>query len=344
MLGKLNLFFKVAGQVFEKWGYIPVIQPQNIPTILGTSPNLPRRFWFGAPFLRGDMTSFEESCQIGIELVGGDILSQDAEVISLALEILKTIGIRDFKVTLGNLHFLKGLTLANLKGGPATRAKKKVALLRGGEEIFHHTEPYMMYKDCGGALEDLKTLSRLIREFGYKESVRYDLNPFLSGGSATQDFSSIIFKIESGPHRIPIFSGGRRKLAGVKSMGFVGNAGQLLEVCDREAISSPKVDFLLVSRKTSRKSAFEVMKVLREHGYSVALDHSDLSKEELLDYAKKTEILNLLIIGDGDVALNEVRLIDVTDKIGIKIPISEIFDRKSGVNKLLRYHKRLEGE
>lgn len=346
-VGKLNQLFTMSQHLFEKWGYLPIIPllkqshlntqgeeslQQNILETLCASLSqmtLPSRFWYMGPV--------NGSYEMGIECIGADALTLDAEVISVAIEILRLFHIREFRLLVGNKRYMQSL----IESGD-TDAERKISLLRGDEHFLDQVKAMSSERTSIRALEDLKWVGHVIREFGFKDHVHFDLRPFLS----EVEYQDIIFKIECGSKTRLTISGGRRKRGSIEAVGFSLNVLDLLSAANEIGVPvpSPKIDFLLVNRKKTRKSSFEVMKVLRGHGYSVALDHSDMNREELLDYAQKSGVLNLLIIGDEELQLHEVRLIDVTDRISTKLSVADIFDEKSGINKLLRYHKRLELE
>lgn len=349
--GRLIDLSRSVEEIFHKWGYAAVIPSlfshaaaekrwASISAVRNSlfsealylienrfsKEELPVRIWYGGNVVRGAASGQPmESEEMGAECVGAPLCLGEAEIISMALEILKAHGIRDFRLALGH----GGMALSGMES-------------RGDETILDRLEGDDLGESEKSAVDLLKRLTKWIREFGYKDSIFYD---FSSSFSSSETFDSLWFKMEIGESSDPILRGGRRKRGErLETTGFSFDLRQFLETVQRfgDLGPSPKIDFLVMNRKGSRKGTFEIIKVLREHGYSVALDYSDRSKEELLAYAAHSGILNLLIVGDEDVAINEVKLIDVVDNIGTKVSITEIFDKKSGFNKLLRYHKRLE--
>ena len=354
---KVHELLDRARELFEKWGYWPVIPSlhqhraahlfrrniqkeildvvdQNLKEVL-----YPMRFWYWGPVIREDKKNqkkVSEGYELGIELVQEEEnISSIAEVISIAIELVRSLDIRDFRLILGNQALFLALSKSMENGGA-----RRIAILRGDESVLEEATRISSDPSVKQRVEALKSLSRLVRELGYKGTIQYDLNPFLG----EEAYASFIFRIESGFRAELVLWGGVRATSKFKMIGFSSDISQWVQIAEQigSLTSSPKVDFLLVNRKQTKKSAIEMMRVLREHGYSVALDYSNYSTEELLEFAKRTGILNLMVIGDEEAAINEVRLIDVADQVSIKLLISDIFDEKSGLNKLLRYHKRLE--
>jgi len=62
-----------------------------------------------------------EIFQVGVELIGADEPHLDAEIITLLIESLKHIGIRDFKVSLGHVGFYKGLLVRSGLSEPSRK-------------------------------------------------------------------------------------------------------------------------------------------------------------------------------------------------------------------------------
>lgn len=348
--GRLIDLSRSVEEIFRKWGYAAVIpslfshaaaEKRWVSTSAVrnslfsealylienrfSKEELPVRIWYGGNVVRGAASRQPmESDEMGAECVGAPLCLGEAEVISMAIEILKAHGIRDFRLVVG----YGGMALPGMES-------------RGDETLLERLEGDDLGESEKSAVDLLKRLTKWIREFGYKDSIFYD---FSSSFSSSETFDSLWFKVEIEESPAAFLKGGRRKRGELETTGFSFDLRQFLETVQKcgDLPASPKIDFLVINRKGSRKGTFEIIKVLREHGYSVALDYSDRSKEELLSYASRSGILNLLIVGDEDVAINEVKLIDVVDNIGTKVSITEILDKKSGFNKLLRYHKRLE--
>ena len=52
----------------------------------------------------------KEITQTGVELIGDDASTADAEVIAMVIEALKASGLKEFQVELGQVEFFRGLT------------------------------------------------------------------------------------------------------------------------------------------------------------------------------------------------------------------------------------------
>lgn len=103
---------------FDKEGNTLVLRPDITPSIARANAkyfmedNIPRRFCYcGNTFINASdlQGRLKETTQIGAELIGDYSVEADAEMIMLIIECMKSAGIKDFQVSIGNLEFFKGL-------------------------------------------------------------------------------------------------------------------------------------------------------------------------------------------------------------------------------------------
>jgi ATP phosphoribosyltransferase regulatory subunit len=77
-----------------------------------------------------------EFTQAGVELVGADTPQADAEIVALAAEALRGIGVRDFRLAVGQMAFFRSL-LGELGLHPAQVALLKEAIDRRNDTYLH---------------------------------------------------------------------------------------------------------------------------------------------------------------------------------------------------------------
>ena len=73
---------------------------------------LPARFYYFANSFRQSAIQKGQKRvlnQAGLELIGSDMLAADIEVLTILVNILKKLGIRDFKIALGHTRFIDGI-------------------------------------------------------------------------------------------------------------------------------------------------------------------------------------------------------------------------------------------
>jgi ATP phosphoribosyltransferase regulatory subunit len=182
----------------------------TIPTarIVGTKlfdRAMPLRFYSIGPVFRYEEPQAgmrREFTQAGIELIGAATADADAEAIALAMTALRTIGLHDFRFTLGNAAFLQAMTRdlalndgADLALREAIRRKNTPELARlldslgldaahrralaqlptlwGNAEVLNRAE--CINDDSRAAVEHLRQVVARLERFGLVNSITLDL-------------------------------------------------------------------------------------------------------------------------------------------------------------------------
>lgn len=175
-----------------------------------------------------------EFTQAGIELIGDESNSADAEVIALAVKALKTAGLKSFTIDIGQVAFFKALiSESGLKDSDidvmrhAVDSKDKMAIealskqldlseelteqimalpdLFGGSEVFDKALALSNRPDCIGAVENLHNVYTLLNEYGLSEYITIDLGMLHD----IAYYSGIIFRGLATGIGFPVVSGGR---------------------------------------------------------------------------------------------------------------------------------------
>ncbi|HEU5141452.1 MAG TPA: ATP phosphoribosyltransferase regulatory subunit [Bacillales bacterium] len=172
--------------------------------------------------------------QVGVELIGDGSISADAEVISLMVHVLKTAGLRDFKVAVGHVGYVNKL-LSEIAGNEERAAqlrrflfeKNYVGFRKYAEELGLTTndrsrlttllelrgdsrkisEASKLIKGLEGRkmLDDLGRLADLLEDYGVGEHVQIDFTLV----SHMDYYTGIVFEGVNGNIGFPLASGGR---------------------------------------------------------------------------------------------------------------------------------------
>jgi ATP phosphoribosyltransferase regulatory subunit len=100
---------------FDKNGRILAMRPEFTTPIARMvisrlkNPSLPLRYCYSGDVYRNNSARYREFRQVGVELVGCASDLADAEVIALAVEIMKTLNIPNFRLSLGHNGIFSGL-------------------------------------------------------------------------------------------------------------------------------------------------------------------------------------------------------------------------------------------
>jgi len=194
-------------------GRIMVLRPDVTPqiariaaTLLNGQP-LPLRLCYSANVFRHEEEHAgreREIFQIGGELIGASDAEADAEMIILAIEVLQKLGLRSFKIALGQMAFTRGVLrpfepspelfkkvlhsvgkkeaskleelLKQEKVGPKVR-KQVLSLLNlfGGEEVFKRAATLSDHPSCRDGLKRLKEVYTILKRAGHQDHLLIDL-------------------------------------------------------------------------------------------------------------------------------------------------------------------------
>lgn len=251
---------------FDKNGHILVLRPEfttpiaRMVTTRQKGSQMPLRFCYSGDVYRNDAVRYREFRQVGVELVGSGSDIADAEVIALAVEIMKSLEIRNFQISLGHNGIFSGLAdemkfgaklREELEDGIArkdmvklesviaqsdiTPAAKDLLLamphLTGKADVLDKLQNWNHIQAIRRAVESLRTIYLYLKDFGIQEYVTIDLG-ILRGFSY---YTGVIFEGYLPGIGIPVMEGGRYDSLyadfgmSLAATGFAVNLGIMLE-------------------------------------------------------------------------------------------------------------------
>ncbi len=175
-----------------------------------------------------------EFTQAGVELIGDDRCTADAEVIALAIKALKTCGLETFTIDIGQVSYFKAL-ISDLNLGEAQTDKLRHAVdakdliavsaiadelhlspdkraqiialpdLFGGPEVFQRALSLTDNPKCAAAVENLRSVYNLLEEYGLARYLSIDFGMLHD----IAYYSGIIFRGIAPAIGFPVVSGGR---------------------------------------------------------------------------------------------------------------------------------------
>jgi len=343
----------------------PDITPQ-VARIVATRMHalpLPHRIYYSGRVLRqAQMQSgrSREIFQSGVELIGLDSPEADAEMVAMAIEVLKDLGFAGFKIDLGQVGFYRGImdasglssavqkllqeaitkkdvcavrTILDATEVPE-RVKEEIALLPrlyGGREVLEEARRIAGNERSQRALDNLAQVLEILDIYGVSEYLTVDL-----GEIRGLDYhTGITFEGFVPGVGEAVCSGGRYDDLTAKygcpapATGFAFNIMALLASISKrpDVEASRSRDFLIFNQKDERREALEMAQQLRGLGFTCARDIIKRDFESSLSYAKKMDIRMLLVIGAENTAKDEVYLVRVADRRCITIGREELFDK-----------------
>lgn len=275
-----------------------------------------------------------ELTQFGVEVLGSDDPMMDAEVISLAVNIYRMIGLKGVKVNINSL------------GDKESRDNYRKALL---DHFLPHKQE--LCEDCQTRLEknplrvldckvdhenDLMKTAPKITDYLNKESkerfekvqkyldlldIDYTVNPNVVRGLDYYDHT--VFEIEAdiegfGSQNV-LGAGGRynglvASLGGpdVPGVGFAMGIGRLMLAIDMEEIELPIEEgldvFVMYVSDTEKDYATTLVQELRMNGFSVETEYTNRGLKGQFKQADRLKSKFLILLNDEDLKNNEIKI------------------------------------
>lgn len=329
---------------FDREGNTLVLRPDITPSIARSAAkyfmdeDMPIRLsYMGNTFINNHSYQgrLKESTQLGAELIGDDTVDGDAEMIAMAIDALKSSGLKDFQISVGHVEFFRGLMeAAGLSEEQEEVIRELIANKNffGVEEEISDCSMNQNLKELFGMLgtiydnaasfEEAKTYAadypkvyKAIRRLEDLDAVLkvYDVDKYVTYEfgmlSSYHYYTGVIFAGYTYGSGEPIVKGGRYdKLLtyfgkDAASIGFAIVVDQLMAAISRQKIEiTVKHDNqLIVYKPEYRREAVKKAIALRTKDCNVELIAwaMDKSKADYEAYALRNQIAELTFM-DGE--------------------------------------------
>ncbi len=270
----------------------------------------------------------KENTQTGAELIGDDSADADAEMIALVVNALKSAGLQEFQVELGQVDFFRGLveeagmdiqtqeTLRELIENKnhfgveeliaeqeMPEGLRKIFLqlpeLFGGFAMLAELEGQITNERSRKAVRRLMEVQRILESYGVAEYVSCDLGML----SNYNYYTGIIFKAYTYGSGEYLVTGGRydRLLCqfgkDAAAVGFAIVIDRLMLALARQKVEIPAevLGTLLLYEPEAREDALRMAAGMREHGENVCLmlRRHGMTPEDYRDYARRNGIVRI---------------------------------------------------
>lgn len=322
-------------KLLDKQGHTLVLRPDMTTPIARVAASkllykrIPLRLAYSANVYRaqqregGRPAEFE---QIGIECIGNQSTSADAEMIAILVDTLQAVGLQAFKISIGHIGLLQELFLSILGNEERASVLRKFlyeknyvgyrehvksltlssidkqrliefSSLRGGEETL--TKALALLEGGVGreTLAELERLVALLKEFGVEQYVSFDLTLV----SHMNYYTGMLFEVYSSQVGSPIGSGGRYDNL-LKKFGWEASATGFGLRMDRliQALGERQLEMtseLVLFSPEHRKEALDFAKAKRASGIPITLQ--DMNAVQNVDAFTKTFAEVHFFIGNG---------------------------------------------
>jgi len=325
---------------FDREGNTLVLRPDITPSIARAamtvfdSENLPIRLCYkGNTFV--NQSSYQgrlhENTQIGAEFIGIDSVEADAEMVVMAVDSLREVGLQEFQIHIGSVDFFESLieetgllaedearlrelinnrnyfAVEELLEQSQVKVTAKTALLVleeliGGAEVLKEAKKIALNNKTLDAVRRLEELHALLVSYGVDKYITYDLS--MRGNY--DYYTGIIFRGYTYGTGDAIVKGGRYDHLMEKfgkaspSIGFVIVVDELMNAFARQKLDIPyKLKNTLILYDENRQSeAIKLAKEFRSSGKRTELTkkRADKSLEEYISYAKQNLCVSMLYL------------------------------------------------
>lgn len=263
---------------FDRQGRVLAIRPEFTTPIARLvssrmrSAELPLRLSYSGDVFRYGNTRQREFRQAGVELIGASSALADAEIIALAVEAFRCLGLKDFQFNLGEMGVFAGLieetgiredtlnqleyflgrkdivaieVLVNQSNLPERVRDIILRLphLHGGVEILDEVLSLSNLDSVRQAVENLKEIYGYLEDFGVQDAVALDMG-ILRGFTY---YSGVIFEGYVAGVGFPVVEGGRYDALysefnnPLPATGFAVNLGGILDLFSTSEIEKGRL-------------------------------------------------------------------------------------------------------
>lgn len=317
---------------FDKEGNTLVLRPDFTPSMARCAAkyysheSLPVRFAYsGSTFINKSelQGKLKENTDLGVEYIGDASVEADVEMISLLIDSLKSIGLDNFQISIGQVDYFKGLceeagldfeteellreyiSNKNLFGAEELLNEKNISndikkMLTSISDIFgsidaiKKSQKLLNNNRSLAATKNLEQINDILVSLDKAQYVSYDLGML----SKYNYYTGIIFEAFTYGVGDPIAKGGRYDLLlkqfgkDAPATGFVIPVGTVINALNRQqiSISTNERNVLLLHEASSYLEALEIAQELRGNSYSVAVTAKNYIEDSLSDLSKIDEM------------------------------------------------------
>ncbi|NLY11337.1 MAG: ATP phosphoribosyltransferase regulatory subunit [Firmicutes bacterium] len=292
----------------------------------------PLRFFYLLNVFRHDDVQVgrqREFYQAGVELIGSDSAYADAEVVALAIELFKTVGVLDFQLDIGQVDFFNGImngcvnskTKADIRNALLRKdfvglrnvinqsdlkpGTKKVLMelprLRGRSEILDVAASLVENDVSLAALENIKAIYELLESYNVSEYVYIDLSMVKS----LDYYTGMVLEGYAPNLGFTLCTGGRYDNLNVSSeyknfaTGFAMGLERLMLVLERQGHKPELIKTEILVIGPDRLRAAQYVAEQRNKGVIVEWDVLNFSLEQATEYAKAKGIKKIMVFANG---------------------------------------------
>lgn len=343
------------------------LRPENTASVvrafvehkLYADGQIAKLFYIGSMFRydRPQAGRYREFHQFGIEALGSDSPSVDAESILLAITVLQRLGLKDLQLKINTvgcpncrpqyrklLQDFFGTKSQELCEDCQSRLTRNPMRILDCKNPHCHeiamNAPFLtdcLCDDCRGHFEEVKKLLDAV-------GVHYEVDHSLVRG--LDYYTKTAFEVQYPPlgAQSAVAGGGRydglvEEIGGpaTSGIGFAMGLERVLLALEKQNLLPQNIEmtdvFVVCTNKEIFQSAFNIVMKLRDRGLKVEFDYTLGSMKSQMKKANKVQAKYVLIFGDDEFARGSVILKNMANSEQKEITFENIFSELQGVEK-----------
>jgi ATP phosphoribosyltransferase regulatory subunit len=305
------------------------------------------------------VSHYREFYQAGVELIGIEKPEAEVEIIAMAIEGLRALGLDRFQIDLGHPDYFRGL-LEEVTTEPTKRGEIREALARkdastlarlvqelapppavaeallalptlfGREPVLARAAAHAHTERARRALANLAEVYRLLTIYGLADSVLLDLGEV----RGFDYYSGLYFEAYISGFGASIAGGGRyddmlgRFGYDCPAVGFAFDVGRALAIMESQhvTVELPGPDFFIIDFTAEKTAALSLARRLRDLGASVARDIIRRGLEESVEYARAQRVRHALVVGSPRTEPGELLALDLRQGGERKMRVADVLE------------------
>ncbi|NBY51170.1 MAG: histidine--tRNA ligase [Actinobacteria bacterium] len=310
---------------------------------------LPVKLFYRGPFFRAERPQagrYRQFYQFGIEAIGLNDPQLDAEVIAIAFEGYRRIGLKNF-----SLH-LTSLGDSESRASHRSRLMEYIDSLDLDEETRNRAKknPLRLFDDKRPEIQKLMAQAPLLLDFLNDESknnfgevqdalssidIPFEINPRMVRGldyytGTTFEFVHSGLGAQSGIGGGGRYDGLMSTLGGqdLSGIGFGLGIDRILLAMEAEKIELPIANytdlFVIALGEPARKRAFVMIQELRNQGFVVEQSYGDRGLKGAMKAADKSGARFSIVLGDAELSTGSVELKEMATGQALSVTLSAL--------------------
>lgn len=313
--------------------------------------SLPVKLWYAGPFFRAErpqLGRYRQLQQVGIEAVGINDPALDAEVIQVADQAFKSIGLKQYQLHLNSLGCFECRTayreqltafLSTLDLDPATKERAAVNPLR----VLDDKRPEVK-NQLVNAPQIAKSLCRAcveyqqeVEKYLLQSDVHFAPKPDLVRGldyytRTTFEFEHSLLGAQSGIGGGGRYDGLMKAIGGsdISGIGFGIGIDRTLLAAQAEgiALATPnQLDIFVIPLGEGAKSmAVSLVHQLRSNGFKVDMSYGDRALKGAMKAADRSGAKYAVLLGESELNSARVQVKDLTSSSQTDVPLDKVVE------------------